>query len=81
MEDSERDGGEGGNNSFAGGIRRAEEEDAKARMRNARAGAGAGGMGLELTNAKELSGISHLIRRATRLRDSLARESAWLREE
>lgn len=64
-------GGEGGNNSFAGGIRRAEEEDAKDEERE-----GAVGLKLELTNAKELSGISHLIRRATRLRDSLARESA-----
>lgn len=54
--------------------RRAEEEDAKDEERE-----GAAGLKLELTNAKELSGISHLIRRATRLRDSLARESA--REE
>jgi len=63
--------GEGGNNSFASGIRKAEEEDAKDEERE-----GAAGLELELTNAKELSGISHLIRRATRLRDSLARESA-----
>lgn len=62
--------GEGGNNSFVGRIRRAEEEDEERR------GEGANGLEPELTNAKELSGISHLISRATRLRDSLVREPA-----
>lgn len=50
-----------------GGIRKAEEESAEDEKR---AGAG-GGLELELTNGKELSGISHLISRATRLRDSV----------
>lgn len=58
---------EGGNNSFVGGIRRAEEEDSEDEERE-----GASGLEPELTNAKELSGISHLISRATRLRNSLA---------
>lgn len=61
--------GEGGNNSFVSGIRRVEEEDAEERE-------GASELELELTNAKELSGISHLISRATRLRDSLVHEPA-----
>jgi len=64
-------GGEGGNNSFVSGIRKAEEEDAEDEERE-----GASELESELTNAKELSGISHLISRATRLRDSLVRESA-----
>lgn len=55
--------GEGGNNSFAGGIRTAKEEDVEDEERE-----GANGLEPELTNAKELSGISHLISRATRLR-------------
>lgn len=44
----------------------------------------AGGLKLELINAKELSGISHLIRRATRLLGSLARARAarsWDKEK
>ncbi|KYQ48304.1 hypothetical protein ALC60_12632, partial [Trachymyrmex zeteki] len=61
--------GEGGNNSFVGGIRTVEEEDAEDEKRE-----NANGLDPELTNAKELSGISHLISRATRLRDSLVRE-------
>jgi len=63
--------GEGGNNSFVGGIRTAEEEDAEDEERE-----NANGLDPELTNAKELSGISHLISRATRLRNSLVREPA-----
>lgn len=46
-----------------------EEEDAEDEKRE-----NANGLDPELTNAKELSGISHLISRATRLRDSLVRE-------
>lgn len=48
-----------------------EVEDAKDEERE-----GASGLKPELTNAKELSGISHLISRATRLRNSLVREPA-----
>ncbi|KYM88820.1 hypothetical protein ALC53_02585 [Atta colombica] len=62
--------GEGGNNSFIDRIR-TEEEDAEDEERE-----NANGLDPELTNTKELSGISHLISRAMRLRDSLVREPA-----
>lgn len=68
--------GEGGNNSFVGGIRTAKEEDVEDEERE-----GANGLEPELTNAKELSGISHLISRATRLRWYASRRGRARRSE